>query len=786
MSDLLIQSHQFHPPSYWINGPVRSGKTQRLITLLIELADACLSDQTNSFPLTHSSADSNKHILSHHSILVFAATADQRQKLLDRIAIATSSKYPIRSTTPLGFMRDEVILFWPLLLEILNLPASAGTPLALRPETEQELATKFCRPFITDQQTIIDINIDRQVRRILDLYQLAAFSGTALEDIPNILNTGLTQQELGEITPSLLENLGNILTGWRDWCLSKGFLTYGLISQVYAQSLLIHPTYQQYLINRYPLVIADDLDEYPAIARFLLEKLLDRGGRGVFTFNRTGSIRFGLGADPEYLAKLQHRCQIENLSESDQITRKLAPAILSLVFNGDNEEINALSLPTWMEAIKTQSRADLLKETAHTIIEAVESGEVLPEEIAVIAPGLDPLARYTLITLLNHAGIVVQPLKEQRPLISYPLIRALLTLLTLVYPGLGRLVNRQAIAEMLIVFSQNFAKNRSSNQLNTDEINLIAFSSKEVSITSASLLNQLTQPIIDPVRAGLLADYCFVPDLENPHLLDSKTFQRWDRLGHQVSQAYEQIRQWIEQQRSQQAQGQIPNPVFLLDRAIEQFYLRSDRLVHSQLSALRELMETAIHYEEIENRLTYYEQNSLYIPTATTMGQMSPWSREKIGQFIQMLQRGIISANPYPVKIMGKSQSAVTLATIFQYRNQRSCHPWQFWLDVGSPLWLSSGSANLFAFPLFLQSHLGNTYKSEDITKVDEDRLGRILIDLLSRLESPETDIMGPQILTNRKNSANIQRIWLCHSELAVNGQEQTGPLLPLVTILNS
>ncbi|MGL5509488.1 MAG: recombinase family protein, partial [Microcoleaceae cyanobacterium] len=304
--------------------------------------------------------------------------------------------------------------------------------------------------------------------------------------------------------------------------------------------------------------------------------------------------------------------------------------------------------------------------------------------------------------------------------------------------------------------------------------------------TNSPMLTEPTQPIIDPVRAGLLADYCFVPDLENPHLLDSKTFQRWDRLGHQASQAYEQIRQWIEQQRSQQAQGQIPNPVFLLDRAIERFYLRSDRLVHSQLSALRELMETAIHYEEIENRLTYYQDNFPYIPPINIMGQMSPWSREKIGQFIQILQRGIISANPYPVKVMGKSQSAVTLATIFQYRNQRSCHPWQFWLDVGSPLWLSSGSANLFAFPLFLRSHLGNTYNREDITMADQDRLSRILLDLLSRLEQPETAIMGPQFSKNRKNSANIQRIWLCHSELAVNGQEQTGPLLPLITSLTS
>ena len=40
-----------------------------------------------------------------------------------------------------GFFQDEVILFWPLLIDSLSIKAQF--PVRLRPETEQELATKL-------------------------------------------------------------------------------------------------------------------------------------------------------------------------------------------------------------------------------------------------------------------------------------------------------------------------------------------------------------------------------------------------------------------------------------------------------------------------------------------------------------------------------------------------------------------------------------------------------------------------------------------------------------------
>jgi hypothetical protein len=248
------------------------------------------------------------------------------------------------------------------------------------------------------------------------------------------------------------------------------------------------------------------------------------------------------------------------------------------------------------------------------------------------------------------------------------------------------------------------------------------------------------------VRAGLIADCCFCPDVENPQLLPITAFPRWDRVGHRAATAYEQIVAWIEDQRSQQQQKLLPSPLALLDRAIQKFLISDRYLPYDQLAALRELMETATHYWQIDARMQRLEPD--------TGGDS-----EAIARFIQLLRRGTVTANPFPVRPDGSASNAVTLANIFQYRSSRRAHKWHFWLDAGSPLWLSGGAATLFGAPLFLQSQLGRPWQTEDETAAGEERLRRILLDLLSR----------------------CQALYLCHSELATNGQEQTGPLLPLI-----
>lgn len=685
--------------SVWLNGTTRSGKTNRLI----EHFTAWVNHQ-------RSLVTPEKPNILRASALIFAANETTRRQLGDRLALAVGN-YPIICKTFLGFIADEVILFWPLLFEVLELKAQF--PLRLRPETEQDLATRLWRlQFSQDDLSLSQES--RLIRDTLDLMQLAGAAGIALEEIASILEAGWPIAQRRDISPQQRQKF---LLNWRNWCLERGFLTYGLISEIYWRYLLPNSRYQQQLLRRYQGIFADDVDDYPAIARDLFEILLKQNIPGIFTYNPQAQIRLGLNADPDYLKGLASFCQIEELPEPSGLAQEWAAPLLKLV----TDPFLNLSLPNTVQSIQATSRAKLLETIANFIIESIQAKLIAPEEIVIIAPGLDEIARYTLMETLTAAQIPVFPLNEQRSLISSPLIRALLTLLALVYPGLGKLARRDDVAEMLVIFSQKPKTGQNSQKQLFSEI--------------------------DPVRAGLIADHCYLINTEKPELLAIETFARWDRIGYQATTAYQKLVAWIAQAKTEQSQQQTMNPTFLLDRAIRELLPANDHFTYAQVSALQELMETAQHFWEVEHRLQFYED-----------WQQTQAARLQL--FIQLLRRGTITANPRPLYSLGKELSSITLATIFQYRSLRKSHRWQFWLDAGSLLWTQGGAAQLFAAPLFLRDWSGWEWTTEEQQQLDQVRLERILWDLLGRAE---------------------EKVYLCHSDLSVRGTEQTGPFLRLI-----
>ena len=720
--------------SLWIFGTSRSGKTTRLVNqfsawLQIDSPVPDLFYNKNIHNSQPQPIDSKVNLHQKElGILLLAANDDNRRELADRVTTLTLGKYAIRVKTALGFFQDEVILFWPLLIDSLSIKAQF--PVRLRPETEQELATKLwsCQ---LDSEVLrrVGMNENRLVRRILDLWQLAAYSGVPCEDIPKILHSGLEDNSIN-LEPQFL---GSLLLNWRNWCLERGLLSYALITELYHHELLTNSSYQEHLKQRYQGIIADDVDDYPAIAGNLFEFLLDAGAVGAFSYNSHGKVRWGLGGDPEYLSRLSARCQVENLTSppKNSLGYSLTGQMVELV----TQPMTMLSLPSFVQPIQTTSRAQLLRQTAEMIIDGVKSGEVAADEVAIIAPGLDAIARYTLVEILTKQNIEVASLNEQRPLISSSVVRALLTLMALVYPGLGRLVDRDAVAEMLVVLSQYQTQNGEEKEFHHSKI--------------------------DPVRAGLIADACFVPHPDTPNLLPVKTFERWDRIGYIATQSYEKILQWIQAQREQYHQRLLLTPIFFLYQAIQDFVCNDKNPSYQELAVLRELLETAQHYWEIDTRLKQTDPLFLSLHTPETLSiTIIDSDSVAIAIFIQLLRRGTITANPYPIRPIGSSRKAVTLATIFQYRASRKNHRWHFWLDIGSPLWAKGGAATLFGATLFLQDRLGQPWTAADEELAEEERLQRIVADLLARVSD---------------------KLYLCHSDLAVNGQEQIGPLLPLV-----
>jgi hypothetical protein len=684
----------------WIEGGTRSGKTDGLVAQFCQWLDERVV--------------LGKHLDPDAKILVLAGNDDSKRDFGDRIITKTQGKYPISAKTPIGFIQEEVLLFYPLLIEKLRLPAYF--PLRLRPETEQELATKLWQPALERLNwREIAPSEYRFVRRILDLIQLAAYGCTTLESLPEILTIGF-----GAADGEIYQCVESLAAEWRDWCLDRGLLTYGIMTELYWRHLLPQPEYQRHLRDRYWVMLADDVDDYPAIGRQICEFLLSAGVWSAFSYNPDGMVRLGLSADPDYLLGLKFHCQGAKSDLDRQVI--YLDSMPTNLLAGSNTSVDLIvravlspghipSLPQGMSAIATRTRGEMLKQTAHDAISLINSG-IAPGDIAMIAPGLDAISRSTITDIFNQHQIPIASLNAQLPLNSDPGVRALLTLMALTYPNLGQLTSRDEVADLLVTLSPIYPP---QNPI----------------VTS-----------IDPVRAGLLADYCYAPSRSQPRLLAYTNFPRWDRLSASATKTYERIVAWVERGQQQQ-----PSPLNLLIDAIGYFFQQGSYLPFDRLAALRELMETAQHYWQVAERT---HSQAEYLESA----------HQITAQFILLLRQGTVSANPYPVSQLQPQDRAVTLSNIFQYRASKRSHPYHFWLDVGSPLWAEGGAATLYGANLLLGDRVGKLWTELDTQASDERRLERILRDLLYRVHD---------------------RLYLCNSDLATNGQEQMGALLTLV-----
>jgi len=710
--------------SIWITGGALSGKTQTLVDWFQGLRD---------------------QLPPGSRVLALAASSETRWALMERLAAVG---WPaIDCTTPLGFFEQEVMLFYPLLAERAGFVPQF--PLLLRPENEQELAGQLWGPALAENPDapIAQPLRERAVRRLLDLLQLAANSGTDLAEIPDRLVQGLGPAAAVELPGNWVDRAGALIVEWRDWCLRRGLLTYGLVSWLYGNFLLSDPRYLDRLQRRYQVVLADDTDDFPALAGRLLTLLQEGGAWAGYTHNRDGASRLGLGADPVALQPLADRCtdHLDLGRANHDLVQRVAPLLTTVAREPFAIAPWAEAWPPTVQVLTTIARAQLLRETAETIVQAVQTEALQPQDIAVISPGLDSIAGYTLASILRDRGLPVTLLGNQRPLISSPTVRSLLTLWTLVYSGLGDWLNREDVAEMLVGLSTEpdpwlatpEPAATGAGSIGTEaELDLALPDLAETSPTGL-------RRAIDPVRAGLIADHCFRPDRQRPELLPVEVFARWDRLGYRATMAYQKLRSWISEQQQQLRQRLVRSPLIVLDRAVQQFLWHGGRLDPAELAALRELLEAAHRYWDISHRID---------PQAP--------ETETIHKFIALLRRGTIAANPFPSQVLNPAPSGITLANIFQYRTARLSHRWHFWLDASSPLWPRGGAAVLFGSPLFLQDWNGRRRTPDDEEQADLDRFDRVVHDLLGRCRD---------------------RLYLCHSDLSVTGQDQLGPMRPVI-----
>ena len=730
----------------WVEGAPQSGKTQRLIETIVDQVEDWIGQ--GSPQLSTGVPVPLRVPQSAPPLLLLAANGDNRGVLGARLGRVLQARHPIEITTPLGFFEREVLLFWPQIALARGL--NTAFPLRLQSETELELARQLWSEALEDGGALQQpgVAIDRQVRRILDLLQLATAAGIDLEAIADRLDRGLPDYLA---CPALAIQTAAI--EWFNWTLDRGFLTYGTILGLYRQHLLTNEHYRQQLTDRFSGIYADDIDEYPAMSRELFEVFAQVDRLGTLTFNadrfevdgqiylESLSIRRGINADPDALWALRSRAtseHCETLTHSAGLSSRLRDRMFAAVYQPFEFE----RLPPEIENLSTVSRSQLLRRTAETIADLIQSGQVAPQEIVVIAPGLDAVSRYAITTILAGRGVPARTLNVQRPLSGSPRVRALLTLLSLVY-RLGDRLDRDVIAEMLTMLSP-LRQPSDSGAMDLPPI-----------VAHIAGVAQFS-PDIDPVRAGMIADICYVPDRETPDLVPLDIFRRRDRLGYRASTAYGYVLDWLNDVRQSLAAGQL-NALAIIERIVRDWLWRP-QMSYDGLVELRAVIESSQHYWDVQRQ----------VARSSPAGVVKPETIEEeqaiVDRFVRLLRSGAIAADPFPLHSVSGGEStavpSVLLSNIFQYRSTRQTHRWQFWLDAGSSLWEKGGTAELFGAPLFLQEWEGEPFTEEFELRANDRRLRCVLADLVARAG---------------------EKIVLCHSDLDTNGAERLGPLLPLV-----
>ncbi len=82
-------------------------------------------------------------------------------------------------------------------------------------------------------------------------------------------------------------------------------------------------------------------------------------------------------------------------------------------------------------------------------------------------------------------------------------------------------------------------------------------------------------------------------------------------------------------------------PVITIDRIVQDFLWRGTHLPYDQLATLRELMETAQHFWEVEDRLDLVDPLERQRISYSADGQLSD-----VGRFIQLIQKGLFLLIP--------------------------------------------------------------------------------------------------------------------------------------------
>ena len=583
--------------------------------------------------------------------------------------------------------RRMVDLFWPLAAEEAGFAQPQARPIFLTLETAQYFMARVVAPLVEEGYfQSIAISRNRLYSQIIDNLNKAAVVGFPITEIAPRLKSAW----VGEKTQlRIYDEAQECALRFRRYCLEHNLLDFSLQMEVFLKYLWPEPLCRTYLLEQYPHLIVDNLEEDTPVAHELLRDWLPHAASALLIYDEGGGHRSFLGADPESAAALAPLCD-EPLRFTDSFVASapilaLAEALGAAIASPSRPaEAESPAVPATVKrhaAVRSalhyelhRFHPEMLDWTADTIAGLVHHEGLPPAEIAVLAPFLPDALRFALAQRLEQRDVPVRSHRPSRALREESAAQALLTLAALGHPGWGLCPPRYDVAYALAA----------------------------------------TIEALDLVRAQLLTDILYrvkdgCPRLEPFAGLQTEVQQR---ITYLLGGRYEALRLWLERYREAPA-AELDH---FLSRLFGELLSQPGYRFHEDYDAARvaaNLIESAQKFRWIAGAL--------------------PAEKSPAQEYVELVREGVLAAQ-YLRDWEPEQTEAVLLAPAFTFLMANRPVEVQFWLNVGSTGWWERLYQPL-THPYVLSRHwpVGRLWLDSDEVAAREETLQRLTQGLLQR-----------------------------------------------------
>ena len=537
-----------------------------------------------------------------------------------------------------GLARRMVDLYWPMVSPQTGVKTPNLPPHFLTLETAQYYMAHIVRPLIENEGFFesLTLNRNRIYSQIIDNLNKAAIVGFPIEEI----GTRLKSAWVGDIDQlRIYDDVQDCAQAFRDFCLENNLLDFSLQVEIFTKQIWPSSVCQTYLKRSFRHLIVDNVEEDTPISHDILRAWLPDFDSALMIFDEGAGFRYFLGADVRSAQSLQSlfkdRYQftqhLVNTPEISDLKRGLINGLAQLTGvnrPNRNPRYEAIEKALKTPAEKLKYFPEMVQWVAEKIFNEIETG-TQPGQIAVLAPFMPDVLRFSLSNRLDDLGIPHQAHRPSRALRDEPTTQTLLTLSTIAFPAWEMPPQRINIAFALMQVIQG----------------------------------------LDLVRSQLLTHYIYQKNTPNIILQPFETVpaEARDRITYRVGARYDHLRNWLE---SAQQEPSLPLD-FFLNRLFGEVLTQPGFTFHQDLNSGNNVARLIESIQKFRWAIKPQELTESF-----SLGK----------EYVQMVQDGVIGAQ-YDQPQRSVEEDAVFLSPAYTFLIRNQAVDVQFWLDVGSPSW---------------------------------------------------------------------------------------------------